>query len=136
MTTASHLIRRARHTCRALFYFNSFTTFFGASMGVQFVFVSVMTTRTSFPQRGQRISTSEPLSPLHNLYPHIGQDAYIFMIVLPNGEFSLRFLSLSFCRSFRKQTSLILYIAAGEQERSRPVHRKHRNLRQQHLPPK
>ena len=35
-----------------------------------------MTTRTSFPQRGQRISTSEPLSPLHNLYPHIGQDAY------------------------------------------------------------
>ena len=38
-----------------------------------------MTTRTSFPQRGQRISTSEPLSPLHNLYPHIGQDTYIFI---------------------------------------------------------
>ena len=50
-------------------------------MVVQLVFVSVMTTRTSFPQRGQRISTSGPLSPLHNLYPHIGHDAYIFMIV-------------------------------------------------------
>ena len=60
--------------------FNSFAAFLGASVGVQVVFVSVMTTRTSFPQRGQRISTSEPLSPLHNLYPHIGHDAYIFII--------------------------------------------------------
>ena len=82
MTTASHLIKKLDKFAELLCYFNSFAAFLGASVGVQFVFVSVMTTRTSFPQRGQRISTLEPLSPLHNLYPHIGQDAYIFIFAL------------------------------------------------------
>ena len=28
--------------------------------------------------------TSEPLSPLHSLYPHIGQEAYIFIFCSPH----------------------------------------------------
>lgn len=35
----------------AIVQFNSFTAFFGALAGVQFVFVSAMTTQTNFPTK-------------------------------------------------------------------------------------
>lgn len=50
MTTASHLIKKLGKSAELLCYFNSFAAFLGASVGVQFVFVPVMTVRRVFPQ--------------------------------------------------------------------------------------